>query len=185
MYLTPIDFASKAHQDYIDYIADGDKYRLTKAEMSAVKFAKGQLQARYDIDKIFIPCKEHVQAQLYSAGALVYWRADEESDYQIYQAITDTNQAPNNDTFWTPQDPRDQYILDILVSLTVYNFLRPDAEIMPKDVYQSRKEARSDLIAIGRGEMLADLPAKPEPEEDQPDTGDIRFDSQPLEENRW
>lgn len=184
MYLTPIDYTTLLREDVREMIEGEDTSKLPRAEAAAYGFMRHTWNKRYAVSEIFIPCPEHLVDQAYSEGQLVYWRPDEDSDYKVYTALQGNSTAPSNAADWSASDPRDQYVLELLVTLTVYNFFKSEAShAVPEIIKDMRMEARKDVIAIGAGERLADLPLSIS--EDESSSGDIRWKSQPKENNRW
>lgn len=191
MYLTPIDYKALLREDVREMIEGEDTSRLPQAEAAAYGFMQHTWNKRHAIAEIFIPCPEHKTDQAYTEGSLVYWRSpavgeDEAGEYKVFTALQNTNSTPvyDGNEYWSESDPRDQYVIELMLSITVFNFFKAEAtHAIPEIVQKLRDEARKDIMMIGKGELLANLPLRVD--EDESKTGDIRWNSQPKEINRW
>lgn len=168
-------------------INDGSNTRLEKAEKAAAKFMMSHLSKRYDLTQIFYPVTSYDAANTYATGQMVYWDDDNTTqELKVYEA----NEAipintPPSDPRWVETTKRDELVLMYLSDLTTWNFFSADGPVMNETIKDRRKEAKDWVIGVGKGEIIADLPASTLTEEDEGYNPDVRIGGKEYEENSW
>lgn len=187
IYITPIELANGIREDVQMHISGADTKTITNAENIALGKMKHAWNKRYDISQIFIPCQEFKPGKPYIEGQLMYHRLDEASDYQVFTALQDNSTPPTgdeNDLNWEAEDPRDHYVLYLLICLTAYYYFKPEARsVVPQHILDDYEDAKEEIATIGQGNAEAMLPARQV--EDKSKSGDFRWGSHPKENHRW
>jgi phage gp36-like protein len=189
-YIHPGDYTMQIRKEIKDFLGGSDEVKLIVAETAAVGEMKSYLKKRYDINQIFFLMKKHDAALAWTTGSIVYYKANSDADekYQVWEAIADVaanGPLPGADVSkWAPFAKRNPFINMYLVDITLYHLHSPNAQrTMPETRETRYADALAWLRMVGKGEIDADLPQLPTTDVNY--NPDIRFNSHPLENQRW
>jgi phage gp36-like protein len=195
-YLHPGDYTMQIRKEIKDLLGGADEGKLIVAENAAVGQMKSYLKKLYDIDKIFYLISKWDPAIVYQApadpeqlGTLAFFKADTAADeqYKVYQVVTTTaaGESPESAAAkWSLFTSRNPFVIMYLVDITLYHLHSKDASrLMPKVREERYADALDWLKMVGKGEINADLPQKTV--DDPGFVSDIRFNSNPPENQRW
>lgn len=159
MFLHPGDYKSQIRDDVKDVVSGSNDLTLTSAELKAQAQMETYLNHRYVLSDIFISSPEYDNAKTYSEGDQVYYE-NPTGVYKTYIAKSGTTgNAPTDDTYWEEGDNRDQHIVDLMVSITLYKLHRSNnPAAMPDHVQKEYDEALNWLEKVAASKLNPGLP---------------------------
>lgn len=194
-YLHPADYAFQARKEIRELLGGMDEKKLILAEQAAVREMKSALKKRYDISKIFFSFKIFDAALVYTnpvddlvLGPLVYFKKNTDADesYQVFECIetTTVGQSPESHPAKWKEFVRDAFVMMYLVDITLYHLHSKDAtRLIPKIREDRYQDVKDWLKMVASGEIDADLPQLATTDENY--VSDMRFNSHPVEDQRW
>jgi phage gp36-like protein len=189
-YLHPGDYTFQIRKEIKDLLGGVDEGKLILAENAAVDEMRSYLKKRYDITRIFYLIKKHEAGVAWPTGSRVYFKqgTDPDEKYQVWESLVNipSNQTPpgSDATKWQLFTLRNPFVMMYLVDITLYHLHSKDASrLMPKVREDRYTDAQSWLKMVGRGEIDANLPVLPP--DDIGYVSEIRFNSNPVENQRW
>lgn len=186
-YLIPSDFEFQLRDDIKAELDDGSTTRMDKAEKAAYTIMKDRWNKKFDIDNIFYEVKPYNVANPVAVGELVYHKEAEQTDeeFLVYEAIiASTGQSPTDTGYFEESFKRNPMVIMYLVDISNYHYQSADASGgVSEEVENRHKAAMKYVMDAASGRMDTELPLRLETDENY--SVDIRYNSHPIENQRW
>jgi hypothetical protein len=194
-YLHPGDYSIQVRNEIASLLSENKESITIKAEDARVAYLRGEWKIKYDVDQIFRTMSLWDASRVYTAPVapalpeLVYYKKNTESveDYKIYAVAVTTTAGQSPETTpasWAEYTGRNPFVVLKLVDLILYDLHSKYARrAMPQLVEDRYLEAVKWVERVRDGLVNPDLPLKPEVT--GTNSGDIRYNSHEVEEQRW
>lgn len=156
MYLTALDYKKRIKDEVLAAITNGDITIREDAELSAIEEAKGYLSSRYDTRVAFLDYDTFDPLATYNQG----------DRSVIGNSVQEFVQNPTSGLVWKTIFQRSALLTTFLIDIVLYRLCRINPRQQP-ELYENRyKQAVEWLKACAVGDINAQIPVAPTPEQD-------------------